>query len=91
MGVAEDGQLADVPGPVEGVGAQALQQPVTGLAPRAFVGDDEALVGETTDQVEHLDDVDVAVAATTASAASRGNGPANTQSRRNAVRSVSSR
>ena len=47
-------------GPVEGVGAQGLQQPVAGLATEALVGDDEALVDESADEVEHLGGVDVA-------------------------------
>ena len=60
VSIAEDGQLAGGAGPVEGVGAQRLQQPVAGLAAGAFVGDDEALVDEPADEVEHLDRVDVA-------------------------------
>ena len=53
VGIADGVQLAGGDCAVERVGAQRLQQPVAGLATETLVGDDEALVDEPADEVEH--------------------------------------
>ena len=71
--------------PLERVLADRLEEAVPRLVTGAL-GDDERLVDQLGDTVEHVDAID-AVAATTASAASRVNPPANTPRRSRTARS----
>ena len=57
--IAQPGELAGAVGLRGGVRTQGLQQSIAGLTAGAFVGDDEALVDEAADEIEHFVSVDV--------------------------------
>ena len=67
-----------------GVLADGLEQPVAHPAVVVVVGDDERLVDELAQHVDHIERVEVVAGAATASAAARSQPPANTDSRSNA-------
>ena len=72
-----------------GVLADALEQPVAHPAV-VVVGDDERLVDELPQHVDHIAATSRSSSASTASAAARSQPPAKTDSRSNACRSVGS-